>query len=586
MRSTSLLHARTARAAALGAALLTAGALLAPVPAQATTTTAISIRAMGGDRQVTAAWSKVAKAAAYTVHWGAGTSTAHVLHTTGTTIRISGVANRTTYSVRVTADGVSAASKRVTATPSQYAPTALTSVKAVPAGPNQIKVSWTGGGRARSIAVYVGADSQTKTHHYATAWHPAALSSWIVTLPSSLRGVLGAGTGNPIFVRVVQTNSTAATPRMEWAFNGTTKFRLSDVGPWTLAGAPRGSTATSPVTVASWNTQSISATTRFSKGDQWAARLPKVVANIENLRPDVIGFQELGTSRVDPACRNSPSHMAVGVYDCTEQYQTLQSKLASAPLPYRNVRTDANAYVYQQNAIGNTNNYVDSAIFYNPAKVTLVASGFISPRAMMGSRWPTSYTDEAGVWAEFRTKDASARPFLVSSIHMPANGTTSAPDVARVRSDEGALLAGWLGRKAAALGAAAGTGALPVVATGDFNGSEVTDPQAAGLRMLAAGYSDAAATLDRNDIRWATDNLTNGPDGVDPGYPRTAVPHTHIASRIDYVMLKGGITTTRYRNEIRYTTDSNHVRHFVAGYQGSDHNMQLAWLRIPDAPQR
>jgi hypothetical protein len=583
MRLTSLFHARAARAAALGAALLTAGTVLVSVPAQATTV--ISLRAMGGDRQVTAAWGKVANATGYTVHWGAGTSTAHVLHTTGTTIRISGVADRTTYSVRVTADGVGATSGRVTATPSEYAPTALTSVKAVPAGPNQIKVSWTGGGRARSIAVYVGADSQTLTHHYATAWHPAALSSWTVNLPASLQGVLGAGTGNPIFVRVVQTNSTAATPKMEWRFNGTTKFRLSDVGPWTLAGAAAGSTDTSPVTVASWNAQSISATQSFSTANRWAARLPKVAANIENLKPDVIGFQELGTSRVDPACRNSPSHMAMGVYDCTEQYQTLQSKLASAATPYRNARPDANAYVYQQAAAGNPVNYVDSSIFFRADRVALVDSGFISPRAIMGSQWPSSYTDEAGVWAEFQTKDASARRFLVASIHMPAGGTKDDPDVSTVRRNEGAKLATWLDAKAAALGAAAGVGPLPIVATGDFNGNEVSDTDAAGLRMLADGYTDAAATLDRNDIRWASDNLTNGPDAVDAGYPKTAIPHLHIASRIDYVMLKGGITTSRYRNEIRYTTASTGKRTFVSAYQGSDHNMQLAWLGIPDPKQ-
>ncbi|MCU1473048.1 hypothetical protein [Amnibacterium sp.] len=584
MRLTSLLRARSARAAVFGAALLTAGALLAPVPAQATTA-GMPIRVMGGDRQVTAAWGTVAGASGYTVHWGAGTSTAKVLHTTATTIRISGVANRTSYSVRVTADGVGAASNRVTATPSEYAPTSLTSVKAVPAGPNQIKVSWTGGGRARSIAVYVGSDSQTKTHHYATAWHPAALSSWIVTLPANLRGVLGAGTGNPVFVRVVQTNSTASTPRMEWNFDGTTKFRLSDVGPWTLAGAGNPGRDTSPVTVASWNAQSISASAGFSRANQWTARLPKVVANVENLKPDVIGFQELGTSRVDPACRNSPSHMSAGLYDCTEQYQTVQSKLASAATPYTNVRPDANAYVYQQAAAGNPTNYVDSSIFFRPDKVDLLDSGFISPRAIVGSQWPASYTDEAGVWAEFQTKDASARRFLVSSIHMPAGGTKEDPDVSTVRRNEGAKLAAWLDTLAASLGSDAGVGPLPIIATGDFNGNEVTDSDAAGLQMLADGYTDAAATLDRGDIRWATDNLTNGPDAVDDGYPKTAVPHLHIASRIDYVMLKGGITTSRYRNEVRYTTQSNGTRLFDSRYQGSDHDMQLAWLGIPDAAQ-
>src|SRR5947209_5936374 len=191
---------RAAGAAATAAVLVTAGAVIAPLPAQAATS--VSIRAVGGDRQISAAWGTVAKATGYTVRWGRGTSTAHVLHTKGTTIRIGGVANRTTYSVRVTADGVSASSKRVTATPSPYAPTPITSVRAVPAGPNQIRVSWTGGGRARSVAVMAGADSQTKTFHFATAWHPAALSSWTVTIPAGRRGVLGAGTGNAIFVRV------------------------------------------------------------------------------------------------------------------------------------------------------------------------------------------------------------------------------------------------------------------------------------------------------------------------------------------------------------------------------------------------
>jgi len=577
LRSTSLLHARTAGAALLGAALLTAGVLLAPVPAQATTTTAMSIRAVGGDRQVTAAWGAVATAKGYTVHWGAGTSTAHVLHTTGTTIRINGVANRASYSVRVTADGVNAASRRVTATPSQYTPTALTSVKAVPAGPNRITVSWTGGGRARSIAVYLGADSQTKSHHYATSWRPAAVSSWTITLPANLRGVLGAGSGNAVFVRVVQTNSTATAPRMEWGFDSTTKFRLSDVGPWTLAGATVSSTRTSPVTVASWNTQSVSATKNFSTGDRWAARLPKVVANVQNLHPDVIGFQELGTPRVVSGCLNPRAKQ--GIYDCQEQYQTLQDRLgtpsSTVTTVYRNVREDANAYVYQQSAAGNTSNYVDSSIFYNPAKVTVVSSGFISPRAIMKTAWPTSYTDEAGVWAEFRTTGTGGRRFLMASIHMPAAGT----GVSTVRRREGATLAAWMDAKAAALGG------IPIVIAGDFNGNEVTDADAPGLRMLADGYTDAAATLDRNDIRWASDNLTNGPDGVDPGYPRTAVPHAHIGSRIDYLMLKGGITTTRFRNEVRYTRDSNGVRRFVAAYQGSDHNMQLAWLGIPDASQ-
>lgn len=564
------------RASVVAAVLGTVAAGLAVAPAQAATPTSMSLRTMGGDSQVTAAWGAVASATGYTVHWGAGTSTAKVLHTTGTTIRINGVTNGTSYSVRVTADGTTAASARRTATPSPYSPTPITSVKAVPAGPNQIQVSWTGGGRARSIAVYVGADSQTKTYHYATAWHPAALSSWTVNLPPSIQGVIGAGTGNAVFVRVVQTNSTAATPKMEWYFDGTTKFRLSDVGPWTFAGAATSTAPTSPITVASWNAQAIAASAGFHTQNQWTARLPRVVANLENLHPDVVGFQELGTSRVDPSCRNSPTDMNKGIYDCQEQYQTLANAVGTASSTvttvYRNVRDDTNAYQYQQ---GISSGIVDSSIFYNPSKVTLVDSYFISPATIMGSAWPSDYGDEAGVWAEFQLTDGSARRFLMASIHMPAGGT----DVERVRHDEGAAIAAWMDQKASALGG------LPVVITGDFNGDGVTDPQAANLQMLADGYTDAAATSDRGDIRWATDNLTNGPDGVDPGYPVTAVPHLHWAGRIDYLMLKGGITSSKYRNEIRYTIDSDGTKRFVPGYQGSDHNMQLAWLGIPDPAQ-
>ena len=77
----------------------------------------------------------------------------------------------------------------------------------------------------------------------------AALSSWTVTIPASRRGVLGAGTGNAIFVRVVQTNSTAAKPKMGYAFSATTKFRLSDVGPWTIVGFDK------PVDMGSMNSQ-------------------------------------------------------------------------------------------------------------------------------------------------------------------------------------------------------------------------------------------------------------------------------------------------------------------------------------------
>ena len=34
------------------------------------------------------------------------------------------------------------------------------------------------------------------------------------------------------------------------------------------------------------------------------------------------------------------------------------------------------------------------------AKLTVLGSGFVSPRAILGSRWPSSLPDEAGMWAD------------------------------------------------------------------------------------------------------------------------------------------------------------------------------------------
>jgi endonuclease/exonuclease/phosphatase family metal-dependent hydrolase len=488
------------------------------------------------------------------------------VHTTSTWIRVGGVIDRTTYSVRVTADGTTATSTLRTAVPVANVPTSIASVSAAPAGPDRIRVTWKGGTQARSFAIIGGSDSMTTRNHFATGWHPAALQSWTVTIPARLHDVLGAGSGNPVFLKVALSNSAASDPVKHLTFSLADKYRLTPSGTWSLAGAPAVPASVTRFSVASWNVQSVTATKTFTTKDQWAARISRVVANIESLRPDLIGMQELTTARIDPArCHNSPAR---GDYHCAEQYTTLQEALGTAtaavPTVYRNAREDAKVWLYSQPA----NTYVDSALFYNPARLTVLDAGFVSPRTIMGQAWPSDVSDETGMWAEFRSIATPSRPqriFYAVSIHLPA-GADSATSA--LRRAEATAIGAWIDAKA---------GTVPVVITGDLNANGATDADAGSLRLRALGYTDAAATADRGGSFYSSDNATNGTDGPDEGYPVTAVRHPYPTSRIDYILVKGSPFTYRYRNEVRLTPGTSR---FDPRYQGSDHNMQLAIIGI------
>jgi endonuclease/exonuclease/phosphatase family metal-dependent hydrolase len=522
----------------------------------------MAVTVVGGDAQISAAWTAVPGATGYIVHWGPGTATNHVRSTAATAIRIAGVANRRTYSVRVDAVGVAVSSGRVSTRAVPYVPTPLTSVHAAAAGPNQIRVSWSGGGQARSVAVIAGADTMMTVHRFSTPWLPAAVRSAVISVPASLRGVLGAGTGNVVFVKVALSNSTASNPTKQLRFSLTDRYRVSGSGTWALAGAESTSGPVSRLTVASWNVQGISASARFTAGDRWAQRLPRVVANIEDVHPDLIGLQELTTARVHSDCLNPR-----GSYPCQEQYQTLESALRDAGVQYRDARTDANAWVYGQPRAA----YADSALFYNPAKLAMRDSGFLSPRSLLGREWPSSLADEAGMWGRFSTvapAGGPSREFYAVSIHLPAG------DHAAVRSAEAAAIAAFMDDKARQPD---GT-TLPVVVVGDFNDNGALAADAGSLRLLADHYVDAAATSDRSGLVYSTSNGTNGQDGADPGYPVHAVAHPYPTSRIDYIMIKNSPHLFAYRNLVRLVAE----RRFDPRFQGSDHNMQVALVGIGD----
>jgi endonuclease/exonuclease/phosphatase family metal-dependent hydrolase len=366
-----------------------------------------------------------------------------------------------------------------------------------------------------------------------------------------------------VFLKVALSNSTAANPTKHLTFNLADKYRVTPSGTWSFPGMPADPRSYSKISVASWNVQSLTASQSFTVKDQWAARKSRVVANIESIHPDLIGMQELTTARIDPTgCHNSPSR---DDYHCAEQYTTLQDALRTAsstvPIPYRNAREDANRWLYTQPA----NTYVDSALFYNPAKLGVLASGFVSPRSIMGSAWPTGIADEVGMWAEFQ-KVGSTAVFYAVSLHLPAGSSSS---TSALRRAEATAVGAWIDAKA---------GTTPVALVGDLNANGATDANAGSLRLRAAGYIDAGATTDRGGFYYSSSNATNGTDGADPGYPVTAVRHPYPTSRIDYILLKNSPFTFRYRNEVRLISGNR----FDPAYQDSDHDMQFAIVGIAD----
>ncbi len=398
--------------------------------------------------------------------------------------------------------------------------------------------------------------------------------------------MLGAGSGNYVFVKVVQSNSTASNPSKGYYYDGQALYRPSPSGKYGLAGTPATSSAVSKITVASWNVQSVTASAGFTSRNQWASRVGRVVKNIELAKPDLIGLQELTSARTNAStlkydgatCSNgttagtdSPRTFASNpnARHCTEMYETLQTRLTG----YTNARTDAWRWLYTT-AAGLPSAYVDSALFFNPAKLQKVTSGFISPSLdLQVSGWG-SRGDEAGMWAEFRTivhnSDGSTtpgRPFLAASMHLPV-GTDST--TAALRQREATALNTWLDAKASALGG------MPIVLVGDFNSNGQTESTAASLTLRSKGWFDTASTTHRTGEYWSSSNASNGPSS--DGYPTTAVIHSYPTSRIDYIMTKGAPYTYSYANIVRLTDNG---KQFDQRYNGSDHNLQLAQIGIP-----
>ena len=566
-------HGRRTLAFALIVGLLPATAALTTASAADAAPAGPALHLTAGDRSVTAAWSKVPGATSYTVRYATTASFvgAHSLRTTAQSVRITKLHNNTRYYVRLLPDRTVRADAAVTgatqhATPDDGYPYPVSDVRATTAGPDQVQVTWSGGGRATRVGVIAGGESTTEIMHFRSDWYPATTHSVTLTVPDRYRTSLGGGTGNYVFVRVVQSNSTAASPAMHLHYDIGDSYRISTLAASALAGGAPAPATGDRLKVAEMNVQSWSATEHFSGTNQWDARKDRIAKTVLASGADLFLTSELDTHRIDPSCVNH-THNTKGPHTyCATALSQLSALLNQGSKPLRAATGDAYQQVLAVSAKHNMDGKITSGaqIFYNPAKMTLEAHGFLSPQFDLGISQP-GVQDRWWSWAKLKLN--SGREFYAVAVHLPAldSGTNIGALHTKVATAAQAYLARINGTN------------LPVVAGGDFNDDPIRNRNAASQVFLRGGFTDAAATPNRTGALYATFNGHNGGGGVDPGYPDTAVPHRYNTSRIDFILLHGNARSYSYANVLH--VDGNR---FQKSYQGSDHNLQLATIGIGD----
>jgi endonuclease/exonuclease/phosphatase family metal-dependent hydrolase len=537
-------------AVALSVAGLTGTALVATAPpAAAATLSAPVVKLAFGDRSLTVAWGAVRGATSYVVqHSRTSTFSRPVSVDAGTKTRlfVKGLANRTTYYVRVVAKaGTSkAVSRTAKATPDAGYPRELT-VTAVPAGKHAIRVSWTGQGRATKVAVIAGSEGSISRDVFRTGWYPATTTSVTVTVPPALRARLGTGSGNPVFVKVATYNSLAAGTSMPNVKNEAAAYRLSPAGTYAWAGAttPTGTR----LRVATWNVNSVAATANLT-GQTWRDRRTRVAAGIAYSNAAVVGTAELTTAET-------------GAGYGLRQWEDLRNLLAT---PTYGGYAIANS-VTSATTGGAPATTVGAHLFYKPSVVTREAGAFVSPKHALGLSWPATLTDRYFSWARFRVNATGAR-FYAVAVHLPANsGSTS---YAALRAKEAAAIDAYMTARA---------GGLPILLMGDLNSSFAETPQGPDTVLVGRGYYDTSSAVKRAHPRVSTANLTNQVDNLGVrGYPTRPYVYRYAAPRIDYIFVKNAPGAWRYNNQL-VLTDGR----FDPRYRGSDHNLQWAEIGIP-----
>ncbi|TFD45070.1 hypothetical protein E3T33_07385 [Cryobacterium sp. TMT1-2-1] len=504
-----------------------------------------TIKLAYGDRSITVAWSTVPGAVAYDILYSFSSNMAKPSAkrmTSGSSRMLTGLTNGSRYYAQIKAVAAdplcSSVSPIASGIPAAGNPTALT-VTVVPAGKDQVRVSWTGQGRNTKVAVIAGSEGSLTKHPFQSAWYPATTSSITLTVPAALRAQLGTGSGNPIFVKVATYNSLTAGTTFPRVASVTNAYRLSLAGKYSWAAA---TTTTKALRVAEYNVQSVAASAKLS-GRTWAQRRLKVAASIKVSGADLLAAVELTTA----AAGNGKT-----------QWEDLRDLLAQPGYGGYRIAND--------NVGGAGTGATKGAhLFYDPTVVSVVSSGIVSGKDVTNlyypASWPAGLTDRYLSWAKFTMK-STGKPFFAASVHLPAGSS-----YANLRVREAAAIDKYLTAKA---------GTLPIVVMGDLNSSFAALPDGPQTTFTRAGYYDASSAVQKANPRYPTANITNQVDNKTVvGYPYTPYLYQYAAPRIDYILVKNSPGALAYRNQLVLVNGK-----FDPAYQGSDHNLQWADIGI------
>jgi len=587
-RRAARLHRRTLRTAlaafVIGAVAVTGAITVAPAEAATTST---KLKLVAGNNVITAAWPTVPGATSYTLRMSKKRSLSHakVVTTTKQALKLK-AKNGTPYYFAVTANRPAITSSvvksSVVTTKAAFGVPFPVSTVTATSGPgaNQVTVSWTGGGRASKVAVVAGSEVLTKNRSFHSAWYPATTRSITLTVPLKYRKYIGAGSGNPVWVKVVESNSSSTTYGANYSY--TRKYRPTPPGKWAFADAVTPDASVSRLTVAELNTQSVGATANYSPTNQWASRVKRVAEAINTTKPapDLLMTAELATNVLD-RCRNTLK----APYQCGSHTQVadLAKRLDSLTL------ADTDTYdrvIDRMRSAPKWNSDVTNGahVFYNADALTLLDHGYYAPA--MSSSDDFANVEGLGVspwdpkgavgsdrwitWAKFQTKDGSGRQFYAVAAHFPVG------DAKVVVNARAALVKKLLAKIDAR------AGGLPVVFGGDVNSDATRSSQAVQPVFMQDGWFDAAAVSSKSLRTGMKVSTANGSGkqakGYDPGYGPKPIKHPYETSRIDYILLRNSPHTYSYANVLRLDSKGR----FIKSVQGTDHNMQLARIGIGD----
>jgi endonuclease/exonuclease/phosphatase family metal-dependent hydrolase len=545
---TRILPSRSSLVGTVLALTTLVGASSVVTAAPAAALTAPSAKIAFGDRSLTLAWGKVAGVSSYLVQYSTSSSLAKPVTVNAGTrswLAVKGLKNDTRYYARVV--GVAGSKRSVgrtlTAVPDNGYPRSLT-VKAVSAGPNSIRVSWSGQGRATKVAVLAGSISTLDRHSFHSPWYPATTTSATLTVPAAYRSVLGTGSGNPIYVKVATYNSLSAGTGMPLVRNEAATYRLSLAGPRAQAGTatPSGSR----LRVAEWNVNSVGSTASH-RGYTWRERRTRVAAGVLKSGASLLATAELATGDA-------------GLGNGKRQWEDLRDLLASSKYgSYRIANT-----VTAETRNGDYTATLGAHLFYKPGVLTREAGAFVSPKRLLGSAWPAGLTDRYVSWARFRVNATGAR-FYAVAVHLPSKSEPHSYPT--LRKTEMAAIDTYMSKLA---------GSLPLLVMGDLNSAFADDPNSPATLLVAKGYYDTSATKNRSNAYVSTANITKQVDNLAvPGYPSRPYVYKYPAPRIDYIMIKHAPGAWAYGNQLVLSGGV-----FDPAYRGSDHNLQWADIGI------